>query len=79
MEEKDYENPKEQLSVEEGFSKLEEIIRNMEGGSQSIEDAFKEYQKGILLVKDLDKTLTDIEKKLEIFNKSTGELETEYE
>ncbi len=79
MEEKDYENPKEQLSVEEGFSKLEEIIRNMEGGSQSIEDAFKEYQKGIMLVKDLDKTLTDIEKKLEIFNKSTGELETEYE
>lgn len=67
------------LSIEEGFKQLDQIIKNMEGGSQSLEDAFADYQRGIALVQSLDATLTDIEKRLEIFNKMTGELEVQDE
>ncbi len=67
------------INVEEGFRQLEQIIKNMEGGSQSLEAAFADYQKGIALIQNLDKTLTDMEKRLEIFNKMTGELEVQDE
>lgn len=66
----------EELKTEDMFRQLEQIIRRMEGGNQSLEDAFSDYQKGILLVQKLDESLTGMEKKLEILNKSTGELET---
>lgn len=65
--------------IEAGFSQLEQIIKNMEGGNQSLEEAFADYQKGVALVQSLDAELTDIEKKLEIFNKMTGELEEQNE
>ncbi len=69
----------ETLTTEDMFKQLEQIIRRMETGSQSLEEAFSDYQKGILLVQKLDESLTGMEKKLEILNKSTGELETDDE
>lgn len=72
-------NGQEKLSIEEGFKQLDQIIKNMEEGNQSLEDAFADYQKGIALVQSLDTTLTDIEKRLEVFNKMTGELEVQDE
>lgn len=68
-----------QFGIEEGFKQLDQIIKNMEGGNQSLEDAFADYQRGIALVQNLDATLTDIEKRLEVFNKMTGELEVQDE
>lgn len=67
------------FSIEEGFKQLDQIIKNMEGSNQSLEDAFADYQRGIALVQGLDAALTDIEKKLEVFNKMTGELEIQDE
>lgn len=72
-------NEQGKLSIEEGFRKLDQIIKNMEEGNQSLEDAFADYQKGIALVQGLNATLTDIEKRLEVFNKMTGELEVQDE
>ena len=70
-------NLDESLNTEDMFKSLEQIIRRMESGNQSLEDAFADYQKGIMLVQKLDESLTGMEKKLEILNKSTGELETD--
>jgi exodeoxyribonuclease VII small subunit len=72
-------NVTEPISIEEGFKQLDQIIKNMEVGNQSLEDAFGDYQKGIALVQNLDAALTDMEKRLEVFNKMTGELETQNE
>jgi exodeoxyribonuclease VII small subunit len=74
---KDEQNQTEPLSIEEGFSQLDQIIRSMEGGGQSLEQAFSDYQKGIAMIRQLELSLADMEKQLEVFNKMTGELETQ--
>ena len=62
-------------AIEDGFARLEKLVRLMEGGSQSLEEAFESYRDGIMLVKELNTKITGIEKKLEVFNKQTGEFE----
>lgn len=51
-------------TFEENLQDLEAIVTKLETGDIALEDAIAEFQKGIALSKDLQKTLEDAEKTL---------------
>ncbi len=51
-------------TFEENLQDLEAIVTNLETGDVALEDAIAEFQKGMALSKDLQKTLEDAEKTL---------------
>ena len=51
-------------TFEENLQDLEAIVTKLETGDVAFEDAIAEFQKGMALSKDLQKTLEDAEKTL---------------
>ena len=51
-------------TFEENLQDLEVIVTKLETGDVALEDAIAEFQKGMALSKDLQKTLEDAEKTL---------------
>ena len=51
-------------TFEENLQNLEAIVTKLETGDVALEDAIAEFQKGMALSKDLQKTLEDAEKTL---------------
>ena len=51
-------------TFEENLQDLEAIVTKLETGDVVLEDAIAEFQKGMALSKDLQKTLEDAEKTL---------------
>ena len=51
-------------TFEENLQDLEAIVTKLETGDIALEDAISEFQKGMALSKDLQKTLEDAEKTL---------------
>ena len=51
-------------TFEENLQDLEAIVTKLETGDVALEDAITEFQKGMVLSKDLQKTLEDAEKTL---------------
>lgn len=51
-------------TFEENLQDLEAIVTKLETGDVALEDAIAEFQKGLALSKDLQKTLEDAEKTL---------------
>ena len=51
-------------TFEENLQDLEAIVTKLETGDVALEDAIAEFQKGVALSKDLQKTLEDAEKTL---------------
>ena len=51
-------------TFEENLQDLETIVTKLETGDVALEDAIAEFQKGMALSKDLQKTLEDAEKTL---------------
>ena len=51
-------------TFEENLQDLEAIVTKLETGDVALEDAIAEFQKGMALSKDLQKTLEDDEKTL---------------
>ena len=49
---------------EENLADLEVIVQKLENGDVPLEEAIAEFQKGMVLSKDLQKTLEDAEKTL---------------
>ena len=58
------EQEKKEPTLEENFSQLEQVIRNLENREISLEDSFKEYQKGMQLIKSFSETIDRVEKKM---------------
>ena len=54
----------EELTLEECFSGLEEIIEKMESDNISLEESFQLYGKGIEMIKQLKEKLDATEKKI---------------
>lgn len=63
---------KESHSIEENFSKIEEIIEQLENPEISLEDSFKAYQSGMVLLKECDAQIDKVEKKIMVLEE-TGE------
>ncbi|EJN94377.1 exodeoxyribonuclease VII small subunit [Streptococcus ratti] len=51
-------------TFEENLQDLEEIVSQLENGEVPLEEAIAQFQKGMLLSKDLQKTLESAEKTL---------------
>ncbi len=51
-------------TFEENLQELEAIVTKLENGDVALEDAIVEFQKGMILSKDLQKTLDSAEKTL---------------
>ncbi|MGT2749321.1 exodeoxyribonuclease VII small subunit [Streptococcus caviae] len=51
-------------TFEENLQELEEIVGKLENGDVPLEEAIAEFQKGMVLSKDLQKTLESAEKTL---------------
>ncbi len=58
------ENRDKELSIEESFEVLDTIIEKLSDKDTPLEEAFKEYNRGIELVKKVNGSLDMVEKKL---------------
>ena len=52
------------MSIEESFEQLDDIIKILENKDTSIEEAFRQYERGIAVVKDCNKALDKVEKQI---------------
>ncbi|MFZ2965994.1 MAG: exodeoxyribonuclease VII small subunit [Leuconostoc falkenbergense] len=64
----------EQLTFEEKLQQLETIVSQLEKGDQPLETALVDFQTGVGLVKDLQKTLKNAEETLAKVMDDNGEL-----
>jgi len=58
------------VKFEDALKRLEEIVDELEGGSQSLDDALKKYEEGVKLSKLCAKQLEAAKNKVEILMKS---------
>lgn len=56
-------------SFEEAMKKLEGIVEKLEKGNIPLEEALKEFDQGVQLVRYLNKKLDDAERKIELLMK----------
>ncbi|MGT2741938.1 exodeoxyribonuclease VII small subunit [Streptococcus plurextorum] len=70
--------PSKKKTFEEQLQELEAIVTRLENGDVTLEDAISEFQKGMQLSKDLQKTLTQAEKTIVKVMQADG-TETELE
>ena len=52
------------LSFEESMARLEEIVKELEGGEKSLEDALSLFEEGTGLIKSCGKLLDEAEQKI---------------
>lgn len=62
------ENELDTMTIEETFAALDELIDKLESGRGSLEDAFKNYEKGMKLVKSCNEKIETIEKQILVLN-----------
>ncbi len=58
----------EELTLEETFAGLEEVIRTMEQGEISLEESFNLYHKGVDMLKSCNDKIEKVEKKMLILD-----------
>lgn len=58
------------FDLEEAFLKLEETIADLEKEDITLEQSFKEYQKGMELLKKCNETIDKVEKKVLVLNEN---------
>ncbi len=56
----------QELSLEASFEKLEEILREMDSGELSLEEAFDRYAEGMQLLRRCSASIDTIEKKVQV-------------
>ena len=56
----------EEKSFEESLKELEEIAKNLESGNLNLDEAIKEFEKGMALSKKCTDKLEEAEKKINI-------------
>lgn len=69
---------KEEKTFEDSLKELEKVAQELERGDLSLEDALKNFEKGIKLSKECNKKLENAEKKINILiENANNELEEE--
>lgn len=63
----------EELSYEEAFSKMEDILSKLEAGNIKLDQSLDLYEEGIKLYKHCNKILNEAELKVTKFNSLQGE------
>lgn len=62
--------PKSDISFEEAFARLEQILERMNSGSVSLDESLKLYEEADKLITNCGKRLNDAEKKIEMLIKN---------
>ena len=62
------------LSVEEAFARLDELIQELEKPEQTLEASFQSYAEGMKLIQFCNAALDDVEKKVLILSRN-GEVD----
>ena len=60
----------DQLTIEEAFSQLEQLVARLEGGEASLEQSFALYQEGMKLAQLCGQKIDRIEKQLILVDES---------
>ncbi len=68
---------KKETTFEEDLERLEEIIRALEGGDRSLEDAISLYEEGMALSKRCGVRLDQTESRIEKLMEKEGKVEKE--
>lgn len=56
------------MTIEETFASLDALIDQLESGRGSLEEAFKNYEEGMKLVKSCSEKIDKIEKQIQVLN-----------
>ena len=62
-----------EMTIEEAFKALDEILEDLDSDQNGLEDTFAKYQKGLEYVKLLKGKIDGIEKKLIILENDNGD------
>ena len=62
----------QELSLEEAFSQIEEVIEHLETEEITLEQSFQEYNRGMQLLKHCNETIDQVEKKVLQINEDGG-------
>ena len=60
------------MMIEEAFEKLDIIINKLEDKDTSLEEAFKAYEEGVLIVKDCNASLDKVQKQIIVLQETEG-------
>ena len=55
-----------ELSIDETFVRLEEVLKKLEEGECSLEDSFRYYEEGMKLVKSCHDKIDQVEKQIQV-------------
>lgn len=58
----------EEMTLEQGFEKLDEMIEKLEGKDLSLEEAFSVYAEGMKMLKFCNDSIDRVEKKMLLIN-----------
>ena len=61
---------------ESAFKQLSTLVESMEKGGLSLNDALKQFEKGVSLIRDCQTLLKDAEQKIQLYRKNKNSLET---
>lgn len=59
---------REEMTLDEAFLKLDEIVEALESSSITLEESFQKYQQGMELVKMCSEKIDTVEKKVLVLN-----------
>jgi exodeoxyribonuclease VII small subunit len=67
--------PRKRIDVdfEKSLAELETLVTKMEQGEYTLEDALKNFERGITLVRNCQRALKDAEQRVQILITKTGE------
>ena len=60
------------MTIEESFEQLDNIIAALEDKDTSLEEAFRQYEKGVAIVKECNAALDKVEKQVKVLQESDG-------
>lgn len=65
---------KKELKFEQALARLEEILEKLDGNDCELEDSLKLFEEGMVLVRFCRGKLADVEQKISMLIKETGEV-----
>ena len=68
------EGKKPEMTIEESFAKLEQMVKTLDSDEVTLEESFRIYEEGMKLIKDVSSRIDLVEKKIRILE-SQGEPE----
>lgn len=77
LQEKPAQDDKSKLSFEQSLSRLDQIVKEMEDGSISLEKMIEHFEEGQSLIGQCTKQLGEVERRIEILVKKGGKTVTE--